>query len=63
MNKIKNDPRKYVKRSDIAMQDSGLANRKPAPTSRDRHRDFMTAHIGEGFYIDFKPRIRPNGKR
>ena len=52
MRKIKNDPSTYLKRSDLApKRESGTVPVR-APESRDDW--FMTAHIDEGGYIDFR---------
>ena len=53
MVKIKNDPAKYIRRSDLSSPKVGTADTKVVWTSRKREREFLTAPIDQGFYINF----------
>lgn len=63
MAKIRNDPTRYVKRSDIASHKSGRSERQVIQISVERERAFMTAPIDERFYIDFRESARRKKKR
>lgn len=56
MAKIKNDPRTYVRRSDL--DSSGNEARVQAlPVSRERAQEFLSAEMDERFYVDLRARI------
>jgi hypothetical protein len=67
MSKIKNDPTKHLRRSDLGPCGRSHENAAASQPSAKKHeRDFLTAPIDEAFYIDFGPNSQlglPQGKR
>ena len=59
MPKIKNNPTAHLRRSDLAscgrLRENTVVSQ---PDAKKHERDFMTASIDEGFYIDFSPSSR-----
>jgi hypothetical protein len=53
MRKIKNDPTKYLKRSDILLKSKVSVDRQRERGAQRRESDFPTAPIDAGGYIDF----------
>jgi hypothetical protein len=62
MSKVKNDPTKYLKRSDLYPKGEGRMDSKPGEASEKRERDFLTAPIDQAGYIDFR-RVDPKRHR
>jgi len=58
MSKIKNDPNKYVRRSDFSSPKLRGQKAKECQSSRKREREFLTAPIDSAFYIQFTPKSR-----
>lgn len=54
MSKIGNEPNKYVRRADLSSPRPGADGAKVTSASRKREREFLSAPIDSGFYIDFK---------
>jgi ribosomal protein L20A (L18A) len=50
MDKIKNDPQRYVTRSQVSLRSETSSEARKVDKSRQ---DFMSAHIDERFYVDF----------
>ncbi|WP_262030160.1 hypothetical protein [Microvirga sp. Mcv34] len=54
MAKIKNDPNRYVRRSALAGRRTACVEDKGDQQARKKERDFLTAPIDDGLYIDFR---------
>lgn len=63
MAKVKNDPTKYIKRSDLSSSKASSANTKVVRTSWKRDQEFLTAPIDQRFYIDFNRKSFPRQRR
>lgn len=61
MTKVKNDPNRYVKRASLIGRSKGVFIVKEISWSRRvyserRERDFLSATIDDGLYVDFRPK-------
>ena len=61
MAKIKNDPTKYVRRSDLVSPKVRDAKGEDSRVVRKQEQMFLTAPIDQGFYIDLSP--SPSSRR
>ncbi len=53
MHAIKNDPEKYVKRSDLISRTPDVSNGYDVPHHTVKVRDFASAEIDKNFYVIF----------